>query len=85
MSNISEINTESEWQQKINSRITDLTVLMKDINCDVAKEATKQLVAFKRSVVNVAGPVTEIILTNDCVSVTCLSLRQKTTLLNTVM
>jgi len=58
-------------------------VFVKGVNFDVAKEAIKQPLIFKRSLLSIAGPVGEVKLTKDCVRVTCLSPRQKTALLNT--
>ena len=65
------------------SKISDLTVFVKGVNFDVAKEASKQPLAFKRCLLNIAGPVGEVKLAKDCVRVTCLSPRQKITLLST--
>jgi len=52
---------------------------------DVAKEAIKQPLIFKRSLtlLSIAEPIGEVKLIKDCVRVTCLSPRQKTALLNT--
>jgi len=59
----------------------DLVVFVKGVTFDIAKEATRQPIEFSRKLSSVAGQVGDVKLVKDSVRVTCLSPKQRTTML----
>ena len=64
--------------------LTTFVVYIKGVGYDLAKEAMSHPISFKRTLFALSGKTGDIKLTKSCVRVTCLSLKQKTQLLNTV-